>query len=517
MRFNLQHWGDRLKQLVLSGDHGLDPAAILDASPNPYVLLTLDLKIVGVNQAFLQVTFSQREAIIGQPIFSVFTGGRGEAALESVRQVRASMERAATTRKPDHLALVTFAMRRHQPDGSVEFEERLWSATHTPIFKRDGTVGFILQHTADVTELEQLRRSQSNSNSRRTALDVMTGGEVLKRAKQVQLTNMKLEAERNRLIEMFMQAPGFVAVLTGPHHVFQLLNPAYSQLIGHREIIGKQVVDALPEVAGQGFVDLLDQVYRSGEPLTGRKSRLQLQREPGARLEDVYLNFVYQPIRDEDGEILGIFVHGHDVTNDVVAADRQKLMIDELNHRVKNTLATVQSIAMQTARSQVDILSFTRSFQSRLIALSHTHDLLTRSHWEGAEILDVLLHETQAHGHQRIKLEGPSVSLSASVALSLGMIVHELATNAAKYGALSTQSGLVTINWSLERRMEHTLVINWRETGGPRVQPPTRRGFGARLIERNIRHDLRGTLVLEYAIAGLHAQMSFPLNSRTLN
>lgn len=505
--------GNRLKQLVLSGDHDVDLAAVFDASPNSYVLVTPDLEIVGVNEAFLKVTSSVRQDIIGKPIFSVFTGGDGEGALENRRQVRASMERALRDRQPDHLALVAFAIRRQHRDGTPFFEERLWSATHTPIFNREGKIAFILQHTADVTELEALRRMRTDVTSPQTALDVMTGGDVLRRAQQVQITNMKLEAERNRLIEMFMQAPGFVAVLTGPDHIFQILNPAYSQLIGHRDIVGKPVLDALPEVANQGYIDILDHVFQTGEPYEGRKSRLQLQRVPGARLEDVYLNFIYQPIRDEEGEVLGIFVHGHDVTNDVIAADRQKLMIDELNHRVKNTLATVQSIAMQTARSHLDIASFARSFQARLIALSHTHDLLTRSHWEGAELVDVLLHETQAHGHNRIRLDGPAISLSPSAALSLGMIIHELATNAAKYGALSSPGGLVTIDWYLESLQERRLVLNWRETGGPGVTPPTRRGFGARLIERNIRHDLAGTLVLDYATSGLNAKMTFSLDS----
>lgn len=109
---------------------------------------------------------------------------------------------------------------------------------------------------------------------------------------------------------------------------------------------------------------------------------MQLQQTPNGLLTTRYLNFIYQPIRDDEGQIVGVFVQGHDVTDTVQAAERQKLMIDELNHRVKNTLATVQSIAMQTARSHEDPRSFAETFQSRILSLSHTHDLLTRSHWE---------------------------------------------------------------------------------------------------------------------------------------
>ncbi|KAK0358665.1 hypothetical protein LTR94_034479, partial [Friedmanniomyces endolithicus] len=127
------------------------------------------------------------------------------------------------------------------------------------------------------------------------------------------------------------------------------------------------------------------------------------------------------PIRHEQARVIGVFVQGHDVTDVVLAAERQKLMIDELNHRVKNTLATVQSIAMQTARTHQDPGSFAAAFQSRILSLSHTHDLLTRSHWEGADLRSVLEHETMAHGTGRLSLNGPHIDLSPARAVSLGM------------------------------------------------------------------------------------------------
>ena len=196
----------------------------------------------------------------------------------------------------------------------------------------------------------------------------------------------------------------------------------------------------------------------------------------------------------------------------VKAAERQKLMIDELNHRVKNTLATVQSIAMQTARSHPDPRTFAESFQARLMALSHTHDLLTRSHWEGADLGAVLAHETEAHGPHRITPVGPPVALNPAAALSFGMIFHELATNAAKYGALSTGDGRVFVDWSVQDLTNRKLVIFWREQGGPSVTEPSRRGFGSRLIERNVRHDLAGEAKLVYASDGFNAEISLPLD-----
>jgi two-component sensor histidine kinase len=187
-------------------------------------------------------------------------------------------------------------------------------------------------------------------------------------------------------------------------------------------------------------------------------------------------------------------------------------MIDELNHRVKNTLATVQSIAIQTARSHSDPASFASTFQSRILALSHTHDLLTLSHWEGADLQAILMHETEAFGPNRISLNGPVTALTPATALSLGMIFHELATNAAKYGALSGPDGRVLIDWNLKDQPERTLKLTWREIGGPKVTLPDRRGFGSRLIERNIRHDLAGEIELVYASDGLIAELTVPLD-----
>ncbi|SPU52505.1 Blue-light-activated histidine kinase [Brevundimonas vesicularis] len=482
--------------------------AAFKASPNPYVLLTPDLRIAEVNQAYMDVTGAKRSEVLGQPLFAAFDSGPGSDAPENVRQVRASLEKARDTRQRDHLAVVRFSMPRAQPDGSEIFEERLWSATHTPILNADGEVVMLLQHTMDVTDLAPVIRPDEPT----TALDAIVGGSVLRRAQSVQEDNRRLETERNRLVEMFMQAPGFVAIMSGPDHRFQMHNDAYSQLIGHRDIAGKPVRQALPELEGQGFYDLLDSVFATGEPYEGRESAAQLQRKPDGLLETVYLNFIYQPIRDDAGAVVGIFVQGHDITENVLAAQRQKLMIDELNHRVKNTLATVQSIAIQTARSNTDPASFAETFQSRIMALSHTHNLLTQSHWEGADLRAILEHETEAYGPTRISLNGPPVSLEPAVVLSLGMIFHELATNAAKYGALHTPDGRIFIDWGLADQRHRKLKLSWREIGGPKVAVPARKGFGSRLIERNIRHDLAGEIDLVYAPEGLIAELTVPLD-----
>ena len=506
--------GTRLRELAKSGDLAVDLARAFDASPNPYVLLTPELRIAGANKAYLEVTNSSRETIIGEPLFAAFDSGPGEEAPENVRQVRASLERARDSRQRDHLAMVRFSIARPTPDGGAVMEERFWSATHTPILNAEGEVIWLLQHTTDITELERLRRGAETAHGAASsrALDAMIGGNILERARIVQEDNLRLASERNRLVDMFMQAPGFVAVLSGPTHVFQFYNEAYRRLTGHRDLEGLALAQALPEVIGQGYVDMLDSVFTTGESVHGQASLVKLQRSPEAPPEDAYVDFVYQPIRDVDSRIVGVFVQGHDVTDVVKAAERQKLMIDELNHRVKNTLATVQSIAMQTARSHIDPATFAEGFQARLLALSHTHDLLTRSHWEGADLGAILEHETAAHGSHRVTLNGPPVALEPAAALSLGMIFHELATNAAKYGALAAPDGRVLVDWAVANQVKPLLTLGWREIDGPPVAPPERKGFGSRLIERNVRHDLAGEVKLDYANDGFSAEFSIPLD-----
>jgi two-component sensor histidine kinase len=502
-----------LKILSRSGDPNVDLGQAFDASPNPYVLMTPEFVIMGANQAYLDVTNSVRDAIVGRSLFAAFNSGPGDEAPENVRQVRASLEKARDTRQRDHLAVVRYSMARPTDQGDV-FEDRYWSATHTPLLNEAGEVVMILQHTTDITELELLRQQTQAAAGMAPlkALDAIVGGNILERAKQVQEDNRRLSVERNRLVDMFMQAPGFVAVLSGPEHVFQFHNEAYRRLIGERDIQGLPIAQAMPEVIAQGYVDMLDSVFQTGEPVHGNASLFSFPRRSGAPPVDTYVDFSYHPIREADGRIVGVLVQGHDVTDAVVAAERQKLMIDELNHRVKNTLATVQSIAMQTARSNSDPKRFAENFQARLLALSHTHDLLTRSHWEGADLRSILEHETQAHDQHRILLNGPSLALDSASALSLGMVFHELATNAAKYGALTSGEGRVLVDWSVSNQTARTLHLTWREEGGSGAVQPTHRGFGSRLIERNVRHDLGGTVTLDYAPGGLIADFTIPLD-----
>lgn len=190
-------------------------------------------------------------------------------------------------------------------------------------------------------------------------------------------------------------------------------------------------------------------------------------------------------------------------------------LLGELNHRVKNTLATVQSIARQTLKSERDPASFAHAFQGRLRALAGTHDLLSDSEWKGATLRQVIEAELAPHGcleAGRCEVNGPNVTLQPRAALTLGLAFHELATNAAKHGALSASGGSVCVAWELTHRDDaRRLIVTWRERNGPVVAAPARRGFGSRLIQQGVAHELRGDVDLSFHASGAECRFDLPL------
>ena len=208
---------------------------------------------------------------------------------------------------------------------------------------------------------------------------------------------------------------------------------------------------------------------------------------------------------DESGNCVRVVGATVDITERKKAELHLRLLVNELNHRVKNSLATIQAIAAQTFHAARSLPQAQEAFSARIVALAEAHDLLTRENWEGADLLDLLGRLEALHGGAgRFTTEGGSVRLSPRMALSLSMALHELATNAVKYGALSSQEGQVRIAWTVVPGGAHSrLVLTWTETGGPPVSPPTRRGFGSRLIERGLAAELSGEAHIEFQPGGV--------------
>lgn len=229
----------------------------------------------------------------------------------------------------------------------------------------------------------------------------------------------------------------------------------------------------------------------------------------------VWLSVYSSPVRTAGGELLYVVRVVQDITERKAAERRQKLLIAELNHRVKNTLATVQSLASQTVRGAKSPQEFRERFEGRLIALSRAHDQLTKHHWERADLRQLLSGSLAPYAGvemQRVVLRGEDVMLRPRAALTLAMAVHELTTNAAKYGALSQPGGNIEIRWHVmpDECGRQVLRIEWTERGGPPVSEPQQRGFGTKLIEASIAAELDGRARLSFAPEGLCCEIVIP-------
>jgi PAS domain S-box-containing protein len=223
------------------------------------------------------------------------------------------------------------------------------------------------------------------------------------------------------------------------------------------------------------------------------------------------------PLKDDSGETVGFVKVLRDRTEQRRADEHQRLLINELNHRVKNTLSTVQSIASQAFRGKQEEDGTRDLFEGRLFALAKAHDVLTRENWERAELGEIVAEAVAPYDRERARFEisGPKLWLKPRMALSLAMALHELATNAGKYGSLSVPEGRVSIRWTVTPGEASWLTLEWEERNGPPVLPPSRKGFGTRLLERSLAVELGGEVNVTYGASGVVCVVRAPLVEHT--
>lgn len=294
-----------------------------------------------------------------------------------------------------------------------------------------------------------------------------------------------------------------------PDLVVETWNPGAMRLFGYQpdDMIGRPERELYPEDQRRIFDGLVGEVRRSG---SAAKADICRQRKDGALVHAI---LCLAPLTGPTGELAGYAAVAHDITERKTAEETQRLLLGELNHRVKNTLATVQSIANQTLRRAETPAAFATAFSGRIQALARAHDVLTASTWQGADLATLVREQLligAAH-ESRCSCSGPQTTLEAQPALVLALMLHELGTNARKYGALSTPLGRVVVKWAQDRSVTPPLMrLSWQEVGGPPVNPPRRRGFGSLLIEQSIR-TCGGAAEIRFEPHGVRCEVAVPL------
>lgn len=232
------------------------------------------------------------------------------------------------------------------------------------------------------------------------------------------------------------------------------------------------------------------------------------------------VSLTVSPVKDTGGKVIAASTIARQFTERKAAEDHKSFLMAELDHRVKNTLMVITSLIAQTAKSMDSPEKFAEVIESRIQALSRVHNLLNQNDWDRAALRDVIVGELapyRAGGGENIVIDGNTdVVLTPQATQTLAMALHELATNAAKFGALSIAAGKVKVSWSVANsRKDPRLSIEWIETGGPPVKPPTRRGLGTQLIERIVHYDLGANVQRDFHAEGVRCKIDFPLTDKT--
>ncbi|TGX50346.1 PAS domain S-box protein [Sphingomonas gei] len=319
----------------------------------------------------------------------------------------------------------------------------------------------------------------------------------------------ELRASEARFRTIFEQANDFLITTTLDQKITSV-NPAVLAALGYSEdeIVGASIADFMAPDQLALALDAFNQKMREGG--STRLTVTVRARDGRALIWEINSRLT----TDADGKPTGLHAIGRDVTEARRAEAHLRLLVDELNHRVKNTLAIVQGIAQQSFKGVTDPAIARNAFEGRLAALSEAHNLLTREHWGAVSMAQIIGDAVAPHGRDagRLELDGPDLPLLPKTAISLALAIHELATNAVKHGALSQPDGRVRIHWAkTEAEGRARLLLVWEERGGPEVITPTRRGFGTRMIERGLAAELSGTVRIEFRPQGLVCTVDAPL------
>ena len=319
----------------------------------------------------------------------------------------------------------------------------------------------------------------------------------------------RLEAERARLAAI-VETSSDAILSRALDGTITSWNRAAERTFGYTatEAIGRDIAMLVPPDRVDEFARTR-QSLDTGEPVAPFET-VRLTKD-GQRLD---VSIAVSPLTNADGVLVGTSIITRDISERREAQEQQNLLLAELSHRVKNTLATVLSIANQTLSRAESLDEFSRSFRGRIQALAAAHSVLTAVNWNVAALRILVEQALQPYASSdgsNVRISGDEVLLRPSAALTFSLVLHELATNAAKYGALRKPGGLVAVDCGVRSNGGRELHLHWAESGGPPVRLPVRRGFGLELIERSVAHQLGGQAVLDYRVEGVVCEITVPL------
>lgn len=366
--------------------------------------------------------------------------------------------------------------------------------------------------------LDEARLLAENLEAANTALaraNAELERRVVERTAELQAANTALRASEEHLRLVFESATEYAILTLDLEGRITRWNPGAQHILGFEEgeILGRPAALIFtPEDRAAGVPEL--ELCRAAEEGRAKDERWHL-RADGSRF---WAAGMMMPLLGVEGELLGFLEILRDHTERRREEERRALLLREMDHRVKNTFAIVQAVAAQTLRQAGVPDALCSAFEGRLMALARSHDMLSRGGWESAPLSEIVERTLEPYANDadagRVSINGLPVLLAPTTAAALNLALHELATNAAKYGSLSTRGGHVDVSWKLETRGEGeapVVVIVWRERGGPPVRPPERRGFGSTLLERTMLSEASGEFVLDFAPEGVECRMRLPL------
>ena len=410
-----------------------------------------------------------------------------------------------------------------KPEGNGGTGEDERSVEHDNIESLERELRRTRDHLQTTTEeLETSNEELKSSNEEMSSVneELQSANEELETSKEelqsineeLQTVNVELNnrvddlSRANADLKNLLESTQIATVFLDKALLIRNFTPPAREVFHLREAdFGRPITEIASKLARPDLAEEIRQVLRTLEPVEHEVSTASGDRTYIMRI------LLYQNM-EEDVE--GVVLTFLDITQRKRQEEHQKMLVAELSHRVKNTLATVQSIAAQTADRTRSVGDFRETFNGRIKALANAHSLLTRSNWEGVclnDLVEATLKPYRIGERANVAVRGDRIMLNAKAAVTLSLILHELTTNAAKYGALACSGGKVEIAWSVEDSNDRRVLrLVWQESGVPRVEPPGAPGFGLTLIRRSVGYELDGEAAIDFPPNGLRCEIVAP-------